>query len=41
MRAEHADRDGLYHSLYRSSTGNGDTLGGQDATDRNEDQERR
>lgn len=41
MRAEQPDRDGQYHSLHRSHARNGDTLGGKDASDRNEDQKRR
>jgi len=41
MRAEQPYRDGQYYGLYRSYAGNGDTLGGKDATDRKEDQKRR
>ena len=41
MRAEQPDRDGHYHGFHRSYAGNGDTLGGKDATDRNEDRKRR
>jgi len=41
MRAEQPDRDGQYHGLHRSYAGNGDTFGGKNAPDRNENQKRR